>query len=172
MNESLETLEDRRRKLYRQLEELGDFRPGMISVNYRKCGKKNCACARPHHQGHGPQYLWNSTFGGRSAAENLPLGPRLEKVRKEVAAYQSFLRLTKELVVLNRRICQLRPTEEIKDERALEQLKKNCDGGSPGSGARNRTSGRQDSERLSARRPTRSGGVRDGCPGGNAQGRR
>lgn len=124
MNESLEALEDRRREVYRQMEDLGDFRPGMISVNYRKCGKKNCACAQPGHQGHGPQYLWNSTYGSRSAAENLPLGPRLEKVKKELAAYQSFLRLTKELVVLNQKICQMRPAEEIKDERALEQLKK------------------------------------------------
>ena len=27
-------------------EALGDFRPGTISVNFRKCGKKRCACAQ------------------------------------------------------------------------------------------------------------------------------
>lgn len=57
-------------------------------------------------------------------AENLPLGPRLEKARKEVAAYQSFLELTRELVEVNQRICRLRETEEIEDERELEELKK------------------------------------------------
>jgi len=124
MNDELEALEARRSQLYGQLEQLGDSRPGMISVNYRKCGKNNCACARRGHPGHGPQYLWNSTFGGKSAAQNLPLGPRLEKARKEVAAYQKFLQLTKQIVEVSQKICRLRPVDEIEDERELEALKK------------------------------------------------
>ena len=124
MNDELGALEARRTRLYGQLGQLGDFRPGMISANYRKCGKKNCACARRGHPGHGPQYLWNTTFGGKSAAENLPLGPRLEKARKEVAAYQMFLQLTREIVEVNQKICRLRPVVEIEDERELEALKK------------------------------------------------
>ena len=124
MKETLDALESRRTEILHLLEQLGDFRPGMISVNYRKCGKKNCVCARRGHPGHGPQYLWNSTFGGRSVAENLPLGPRLEKTRKEVAGYESFLKLTRELVETNQKICRLRPTEEIQDEKELEELKK------------------------------------------------
>ena len=82
MRDEVEALEARRKELYGELEQLGDFRPGMISVNYRKCGKKNCACAGRGHPGHGPQYLWNSTFGGKSAAENLPLGPGLESQKR------------------------------------------------------------------------------------------
>lgn len=124
MNDELEVLEMRRKGLLSKLEQLGDFRPGMISVNYRKCGKKNCVCARRGHPGHGPQYLWNSTFGGKSAAENLPLGPRLEKAKREVDAYQRFLRLTRELVEVNQKICRLRPVEEIEDEKEVEELKK------------------------------------------------
>jgi len=125
MRDELEALEARRKQLYGDLEQLGDFRPGLISVNYRKCGKKNCACARRGHAGHGPQYLWNSTFGGKSAAENLPLGPRLEKATKEVATYQRYLQLTKEIVEVNQKICRLRPADEIDDEGELEALKKN-----------------------------------------------
>ena len=125
MSDELGALEARRKQLYWELEQLGDFRPGMISVNYRKCGKKNCACARRTHPGHGPQYLWNSTFGGTSAAENLPLGPRLEKAQKEIDTYQEFLRLTKEIVEVNQKICRLRPVAQIEDERELEALKKN-----------------------------------------------
>ena len=124
MSDELEALEARRKQLYSELEQLGDFRPGLISVNYRKCGKKNCACARRGHAGHGPQYLWNSTFGGKSAAENLPLGPRLEKATKEIATYQRFLQLTKEIVEVNQKICRLRPADEVDDERELEALKK------------------------------------------------
>jgi Family of unknown function (DUF6788) len=124
MKETLAGLEQRRSELYRQLQVLGDFRPGTISVNFRKCGKKNCACARSGHPGHGPQYLWNTTSGGRSRAQNLVLGPELEKARQEVTNHEVFQRLCRELVETNEKICRLRPVEEIEDEKELEALKK------------------------------------------------
>jgi hypothetical protein len=120
----LERLEQRRNALYRRLQDLGDFRPGTISVNFRKCGKKRCACARPAHPGHGPQYLWNTTRGGRSRAQNLRLGPELEKARREVGNHRLFLRWCGELVDVNERICRLRPAVPIQDEKELEALKK------------------------------------------------
>lgn len=124
MEKTLETLEARRLDLYRQLAELGDFRPGTISVNYRKCGKKNCVCARPSHQGHGPQYLWNTTVKGKSLAKNLRMGPELEKARQQAENYQFFLQLTRQMIEVNRKICELRPTLEIEDEEELDRLKK------------------------------------------------
>lgn len=124
MPETLHELEQRRQQLYDQLGALGDFRPGMISVNYRKCGKANCACAQAGHRGHGPQYLWNTTYQGKSQAQNLRLGPELEKVERELAVYQQFLGLCRELVEVNTRICQLRPVRELAGEGELEQLKK------------------------------------------------
>jgi len=124
MPETLEGLEQRRQWLYQQLAALGDFRPGMISVNYRKCGRPNCACARAGHPGHGPQYLWNTTRQGKSQAQNLRLGPELEKVERELETYQRFLALCRELVEINTRICQLRRLGELPEEEELEQLKK------------------------------------------------
>ena len=124
MDQSLQDLEQQRKDLFRQMEMLGDFRRGTISVNYRKCGKSNCVCARKDHPGHGPQYLWNVSIGGKTQARNLPLGPELEKVEKEVERYRAFLRLSQELVEVNDRICQLRPVRELEDENELEQLKK------------------------------------------------
>jgi len=64
VNESLQDLESRRKKLFRQMEDLGDFRRGTISVN--------CVCAQEDHPGHGPQYLWNVSVGGKTQARNLP----------------------------------------------------------------------------------------------------
>jgi hypothetical protein len=124
VDQSLQDLELRRKQLFRQMESLGDFRRGIISVNYRKCGKKNCACARKDHPGHGPQYLWNASIGGKTRAQNLPLGPELEKVEKEVETYQAFLRLTQELIEINERICQMRPARSIDKEDEMEELKK------------------------------------------------
>ena len=122
--DTLESLEQKRTELCERLRTLGDFRPGTISVNLRKCGKKNCACAQPGHKGHGPQYLWNTTSGGNSRAQNLRLGPELEKAQKELENHKIFVRVCKEIVEINERICRLRPVREIRDEKELEALKK------------------------------------------------
>lgn len=124
MDRTLHDLELRRKNLFRQMASLGDFRRGTISVNFRKCGKKNCACAREDHPGHGPQYLWNVSSDGRTQARNLPLGPELEKVEREVDQYREFVRLSQELIEVNDRICQLRPVRSIANEDELEDLKK------------------------------------------------
>ena len=42
---SLRELEEQRERLYAQLAEIGDFRRGSVTGNYRRCGKANCACA-------------------------------------------------------------------------------------------------------------------------------
>lgn len=124
METALEDLEAKRKDLYRQIEALGDFRPGMISVNYRKCGKQNCACHQKDHPGHGPQYLWNTTRKGKSLAQNLRLGPELDKARREIEIYKRFDRLCQEAIEINEQICRKRPVPEIEDEKELEALKK------------------------------------------------
>ena len=124
MGETLEMLEAKRKSLYQKLEEMGDFRRGTISVNYRRCGKENCVCTKPGHPGHGPQYLWNTTIKGKSYAKSLRLGPALQKYMAETANYRNFLGLCEELVELNERICDLRPVPEIGDKNEWEELKK------------------------------------------------
>jgi hypothetical protein len=124
MEETIESLEKKRENLYRQMQEIGDFRRGIISVIYRKCGKSNCACAKKGHPGHGPQHLWNTTIKGKSYAKSLKLGPEMQKYLDEIANHQRFLKLCEEMVVVNERICELRPVSEISDENELAELKK------------------------------------------------
>ena len=124
MRETLEALEEQRRQMYRELAAVGDFRRGIISVNYRKCGKPNCACAKHGHKGHGPQYLWNTTTDGKSRAANVRLGPELEKVEQEIKNYGRFGELTKALIEVNEAICQKRPARDIEDQTELATLKK------------------------------------------------
>ena len=124
MGETLESLEKKRKELYQKLEGVGDFRRGTISVNYRKCGKKRCACTKAGHRGHGPQYLWNTTIKGKSYAKNLKLGPELEKYLQETGNYKEFLKLSEQLVQINEMICELRPVRQIEDQTELEALKK------------------------------------------------
>src|SRR5262245_24742885 len=124
MAETLEALERRRKDLQQRLAAVGDFHRGTVSASYRKCGKKNCACAKSSHRGH-LRYQWTTTTkGNRSLAKNLRLGAELEKATQEAANYHDFLRLVGELVEVNEKICQLRAVREISDEDELEALKK------------------------------------------------
>ena len=124
MNETLSSLEEKRSQLYKQLQEIGDFRRGTVSVLFRKCGKKNCVCAQEDHPGHGPLYLWNATIGGKSYAKNVKLGPDLEKYQDEIANHKNFQKICTELVEVNERICHLRPARVIDDDNELTLLKK------------------------------------------------
>ncbi len=124
MQPTVESLEQRKQDLCQQLAGLGEFRRGTLSVNYRRCGKPNCACARPDHPGHGPQYLWNATIEGKSRAKNVALGPELEKIGQEVENYRRFQRWLEQWVEVNERLCQFRPMPEVEGEKELEQLKK------------------------------------------------
>ena len=124
MPQSLSDLQRRREQLYQQMSQTGDFRRGIISVIYRKCGKKNCACAQAGHLGHGPLHLWNTTIKGKSYSKSVKVGPALKKYLDEIDNHQRFLMLCAELVEVNERICDLRPVAEVKDDQELAELKK------------------------------------------------
>lgn len=109
MGADLDDLEGKRRRLYQELARLGDLRRGSIAVNFRRCGKANCACARPNHRGHGPQYLHVTKANGRSHARTLKPGPALEKLEGEIANHRRLRQLVLELIAVNEKICDLRP---------------------------------------------------------------
>jgi hypothetical protein len=87
---SLPELEAERDRLYAQLSAVGDFRRGSVSENYRKCGKPNCACARPDHPDHGPRFLWTRTARGRGTVGRQLAAGEVEKARREVARRAEF----------------------------------------------------------------------------------
>jgi len=108
---SLPDLEQQRAQLYAELGDVGDFRRGSITENYRKCGKGNCACAAPDHPGHGPRQLWTrSGPGGRTKGRQLAAGPEVDKVRRELANYQEFVTVSAQIVEVNEAICEARPS--------------------------------------------------------------
>ena len=106
---SLPELEAERERLYAQLSEVGDFRRGSVSENYRKCGKPNCACAQPGHPGHGPRFLWTRTVRGQRTRGRQLVASEMVKVRGELAAYQEFASLAERIVEVNEAICEARP---------------------------------------------------------------
>jgi hypothetical protein len=107
--DELQELERRREELYRELSQVGDFRPGSLNEVRRKCGKPNCACAAPGHPGHGPQYNLTRRVEGRTRTVHLRPGPELDKARREVAEYQRFRDLVGQVTEVSEAICDARP---------------------------------------------------------------
>jgi hypothetical protein len=107
--DELAELERRRAELYRELEQVGDFRRGSLNEVRRKCGKPNCTCAAPDHPGHGPQWNLTRKAGGRTRTVHLRPGPELEKARREVAVYERFRDLVGQVTEVNEAICSARP---------------------------------------------------------------
>ena len=105
---TLSELEQQRAQLYARLTATGDIRPGSINATYRKCGKPNCACARPGHPGHGPRWLWTRSAGGRTRSRQLA-ATEVNKVRAELANYKEFTALAEQIVAVNEAICEARP---------------------------------------------------------------
>jgi hypothetical protein len=102
-------LERRRAELFTLISQAGDFRRGALNVVWRKCGRPNCACARPGHRGHGPQYNLTRRIGGKTVNEHLKPGPELDKAGREVAEHQRFAGLVEEVTVVSEAICAARP---------------------------------------------------------------
>lgn len=124
MSNSIGTLQNKRDELLKDIFSLEEFRRGTISVNYRKCGKPSCHCAKKDAKGHGPQYLWNATIAGKSVAKNLRIGTEVEKYLHETERYKRFMSLSEKLVEINEQLCDRRPVRYLDNEDDLEALKK------------------------------------------------
>lgn len=109
MSESMTQLEARRAALLRELVEMGDFRRGSVSENWRRCGKPNCACADREHPGHGPRLLWTRAVPGRGTQGRQLRAEEVDKVRAELAEYRRFVDLSERIATVNEAICEARP---------------------------------------------------------------
>jgi hypothetical protein len=132
---SLAELEAERDRLYAQLAAVGDFRRGSVSENWRRCGKPNCACARPGHPGHGPRFLWTRNARGRGTVGRQLAAGEVEKVRREVARHAEFTSLSEQVAEVNEKICEARPVA------AAAGAPSGTDGEKGGSSARSRRTG-------------------------------
>lgn len=112
MVQSLEALESQRTTLLQQISELGDFRPGSITPTTGRCGNPRCRCHQPGAPGHGPNYRLTYRRQGKTVTESFPNEAARRKAQQEIDAFRRWQQLSGELVVVNTKICQLRPVEE------------------------------------------------------------
>jgi hypothetical protein len=112
MPDSLAELEARRAAIQLQIAQLGDMRSGSITGTGGRCGNPNCHCHRAADPGHGPYYRLTRKVQGKTVTETFASPASLAKARREVAECQRFRELGDQLLEVNERVCQLRPTEE------------------------------------------------------------
>lgn len=107
MPTSLSELEAQRERLKLRLSGLGDLRPGSLAERYRKCGKPNCRCAQPGQTGHGPSWSLTHDVKGKTATRIIPEA-RVPQTREQIAEYRRLRDLTRDLVEVNEKICEMR----------------------------------------------------------------
>jgi hypothetical protein len=131
MPDPLSALIDERSMLLRQVVELGDFQPGSISSPTRRCGKPGCHCAKTDDPGHGPHSQLTQKIDGKTVTQNLPTPAAVRKAESEVSEYRKFKGLTGDLVEVNRKICRLRPIEQIEQTAQEKKRRKRSSKRSP-----------------------------------------
>jgi len=110
--DALARLEAERDRLHWQLAAVGDFRRGSLNRAYRRCGRRDCACADPVHPRHGPVNLLTKSVAGKTVTRAVPAGPPLAKVQREVARYQRFKAIVGQIVAVNELLCETRPVAD------------------------------------------------------------
>lgn len=108
---SLESLEQQRVNIVKQIADLGDLRCGSITSTTGRCGKPSCHCHQPKHPGHGPNLRLTYKLNGKTVTESLPDQAAMRKAEREIAEFRQLQALHKEFVEVNAQICQMRPTE-------------------------------------------------------------
>ncbi len=127
MSDSLPALEERRSQIIFEIAQLGDFRPGSIHAQFRRCGKPNCACAHDQNARHGPLMRLSRKIDGKTVQDTLADPAQLRKAQREVDGFRRFQQLSAELVQVNESICQLRPVQaQDRDAPASDAKKKRC----------------------------------------------
>jgi hypothetical protein len=91
-----------------QIAAVGEMRPGSLVQRYRKCGKPNCHCAKRGAQGHGPDWILTREVNGKTVTRTVPGGAAVQQTRAQIDEYKRFRELTRELIQVNERICDLR----------------------------------------------------------------
>jgi len=109
----LPELERERERMYSDLRDIGDFRPGTLNAVRHKWGKPHCACEDPNHPGHGEEYILAKKVAGKKVATHFRPGPALDKSGRDVANYKRFRGLGQAMVEITEQIHAPKPAASL-----------------------------------------------------------
>ena len=93
-------IEKKIEKIKRELQTIGEMRPGSLSKQYNVCGKPGCRCKDPTvPQKHGPYFQLSYAHKGKSTTQFIRPG-FVKRIEKQIANYKYFKQLTQEWINL------------------------------------------------------------------------
>lgn len=120
---AIDSLQHQREQLLEQIASLPTFRRGTVMERSRTCGKPSCHCTQENSRKH-LQYQWTATIKGKTAAKNLHLGPQVAKYFDETNIYRQFQALCEQFILINEKIADALPPEDVSSADELATLKK------------------------------------------------
>jgi len=114
-----QVLERRIERIKRELQGLGDLRPGSLSEQYNVCGVEGCRCKASPPQKHGPYYQLSFTRKGK-ATSRFVRRDEVATVRRQIQSYAKLRRLIDEWIEAGMELSALR-LEQARRQRAKPQ---------------------------------------------------
>jgi len=111
MGNILDTLQEQKKTILQQIDELGDFRQGSLSPRYRKCGKPYCHCAQDGSKGHGPLWMITRSKSGKTTSKAIPI-EKVDTTFKQINTFHQFQGLVREYIETNIKLCDARLEKE------------------------------------------------------------
>jgi len=111
MENILDTLQEQKKLILQQIDELGDFRQGSLSPRYRKCGKPYCHCAQDGSKGHGPLWMITRSMNGKTTSKAIPIG-EVDTTFTQINTFHQFQTLVREYIETNIKLCDVHLEKE------------------------------------------------------------
>jgi len=117
---SMEELQQRRVGLREDLGRVGDFRLGSLLYRYRRCGKPNCACADPSHEGHGG-WVISKKVDGRTVMSTVPDEQLIPSVKRQLEEGRKFWKVAEQFAEASDEWSRRQLADEVADATAAKK---------------------------------------------------
>jgi hypothetical protein len=110
MSRRAQQLEQKIKRIQRELATLGDLRPGSLSQQYNVCGVEGCRCKASPPKKHGPYYQLSFTRKGK-ATSRFVRRAELAAVKSQLNNYAKLRKLVDQWIDLGIELSTLRLEE-------------------------------------------------------------
>lgn len=81
-------------KIKKEIQKIGDMRPGSLTKQYTVCGKSGCRCADPQKpKKHGPYYQLSYVYKGKSTSQFIR-AKHVKDIKLQIKNYKRFKELS------------------------------------------------------------------------------
>ena len=93
------------------------LRLGSLIYRHRRCGKPNCACADPSHEGHGG-WVISKKVGGRTVMSTVPDEQHIPGVKRQLQEGRKFWKLAEQFAEASDEWSRRQLADEVTDAAA------------------------------------------------------